>query len=339
MVSSEDITKHTVRILNEAFLKYFSKAQKETKHIILDRFFPEQRRVTSTMSGLQTSLGTYWEKLSIELASKNGFSVINNSELMRPSSVPANLSDLTNKVKREREDAGGELTGLKDELNILYPVKPVVTAGFKSMTKGKGADVILGKGGKIYLFDIKTVQVNANSGNSFNETLILWTAYYKYKFGIDAKNIYARLAFPYNSANELDDDAWWNNFGGRVSPLTKQDAFVGNEYWSFLTGNVNALTAIVKGFNQLANNTAFITLYNQAFECGNYDGLVRFSERVRLDKIQKKYSVELTLHESPMNLRKKFKWKHGEDGCEFKEKLNKLLNSESYTCPVCDNEL
>ncbi len=119
MLSDKDIRKVTLDLLQESFVKYFSTPQKETKHIILDRFFPPQRRIASTMSGLQTSLGTFWEKLSKKLAQKNGFEILENNVLEQPCSIPNKLSALIAQYKKEREDNGGELTDFKDKLNSL----------------------------------------------------------------------------------------------------------------------------------------------------------------------------------------------------------------------------
>jgi len=310
MISNDEIKRITREQLEESFYSYFSKAKKETKHIILDRFFPDERRTTSTMTGLQTSLGTFWEKLSLKLAIANGFAVIENKELKKPKNIPALLSVLINEVKKEREDNGGDLNNLKDKLDSLYPAGVAPNEDFEKITKGKGSDLILKKGSDIYLFDIKTVQVNANGGNSFNETLILWIAYYKYKYRVNAHDIHARLAFPYNSANELDDVAWWNDFQGRVSPLTPEDVYIGNQFWSFLTDNDSALSNIIDGFEDLSETPWFIELYKQAFTCNNQDDLKEFSQLVKLNKIKLMHSVELVSYNPPLNLQKKHAWKH-----------------------------
>ncbi len=172
----------------------------------------------------------------------------------------------------------------------------------------------------------------------FNETLILWAAYYKYKYGLDATKIHSMLVFPYNSANEQSDDTWWDDFSVRVSPLTLKDIFVGNQFWSFLTDNPNALNSIISGLDYLTANDEFINLYSQVYECEEHSDLVRFSETVKLSKIKNTLSVEIINHESPMNLRKKFSWKHNET-CEFRERLNKLLTSDNYICPTCKAQL
>jgi hypothetical protein len=143
------------------------------------------------------------------------------------------------------------------------------------------------------------------------------------------------LVFPYNSANELDDSAWWGDFGGRVSPLTRQDALVGNEYWSFITGNDNALNHIITGLDELANNNDFVELYSQVFNCQNQLELKSFSERVKLNSIQRKLNIELI---SPLSSRAILEWKH-DDNCHFIGRLNRLFNAVSYDCPTCGQQL
>lgn len=333
MVSDDVIKKTTENLLRKSFFNYFKAGQLETKHIIMDRLFPYERRITSTMSGFQTSLGTFWENLSLDLAQKNDLEIIDNSVLKMPEDIPKNLTRIIGDAKSKREINGGELDDFKERLNKEFPQAEPMQCDTKKMTKGKGSDLIVVKNGCHYIFDIKTVQVNANNGNTFNETIILWTAYYKYLKGLDAKKIKSMLVFPYSSSNEGDDSSWWAKFSGRISPLTEQDVFVGNEYWRFLTDNPDALNQIIAGIDNLKLDTQFMALYSQAFKVLNAAGLVEFSECVRLNHIQSKFSVELISPNQPWNLRTKFTWKH--DDCSFKERLNKLLEAESYCCPEC----
>lgn len=339
MINNQAITDITRELLEESFSNYFSKAKKETKHVVLDRLFPEQRRVSSVMSGLQTSLGTsFWEKLAIRLAKENHFTVLDNLKLTKPDTVPKDLSMAISEVKQKREDVGGELDEFKKKLNELYPLGHEHNVKYTKITKGKGADLILQKDEQTYLFDIKTVQVNANGGNSFNETLILWIAYYKYAFGIDAESINAMLVFPYNSSNELDDNGWWNDFGGRIAPLTKQDIMVGNQFWSFITDNTEAMNSIIKGINELTNNEEFISLYEQIFDCKDINQVKEFTDKVKLYKVSSKFNIELSNPPNPLNFRAKLEWKHN-NLCIFKERLSKLIKERDYNCPICKSSL
>ena len=69
------------------------------------------------------------------------------------------------------------------------------------------------------------------------KTIIVWLAYWKYKYRISANNINVKIIFPYNSSDENNDEGWWNKFGDRIKPFTKDEVLVGNQFWSFLTIN------------------------------------------------------------------------------------------------------
>lgn len=336
MISNELIKNTTKKLLEDAFYKYFIKAKKETKHIILDRLFPSQRRTSSTMSGLQTSLGSFWEVLAKDLAVQNSFEVLENSSMLRPESEPAALSSLIATVKTTRQNTGGGLTHFRNELNRLYSAAYTGTDNFIPMQKGKGSDVILKKNNSIYIFDTKTVQVNANNGNTFNETVMLWIAYYKYKYRINANNIDARIVFPYNSSNENDDTTWWTEYGQRISPLTQNEIYVGNDFWSFLTDNQNALQNIIDGIQEVADDNDFVNLYGEVFNCNNIEELKEFSIGIKVYQAEKIRDITLISTEN-ITGRHVLKWTHSD--CEFKSRISKLLENGIYICPGCGEEL
>lgn len=336
MISNTVIKSTTKKLLEEAFYKYFIKAKKETKHIILDRLFPSQRRTSSTMSGLQTSLGSFWEVLAKDLAVQNSFEVLENSSMLRPESEPAALSSLIATVKTTRQNTGGDLTHFRNELNRLYSAAYTGTDNFIPMQKGKGSDVILKKNNSIYIFDTKTVQVNANNGNTFNETVMLWVAYYKYKYRIDANNIDARIVFPYNSSNENNDSAWWTEYGQRISPLTPNEIYVGNDFWSFLTDNSGALQSIIAGIEEVANDSDFIALYGEVFNCNNMEELREFSIVIKVKQAEKIRNITLISTEN-ITRRHVLEWTH--TNCAFKSRIGKLLDDGIFVCPRCGTEL
>jgi hypothetical protein len=166
----------------------------------------------------------------------------------------------------------------------------------------------------------------------FNETVMLWIAYYKYKYRIDANQIDARIVFPYNSSNENNDSTWWTEYGQRISPLTQQDIHVGNDFWSFLTDNQNALQNIIAGIDEVASDTSFIALYGQVFNCVSIEELKQFSINVKIKKIEKTRNIALASTEN-ITARHTLKWNHG--NCEFKSKIGKLLEKGVFICPEC----
>jgi hypothetical protein len=319
MVGNSEIAKITIETLEVAFYDYFKKPKKETSHIILDRLFPDERRITSAMSGIQTSLGTsVWEKLAVKLAKLNGFTMISPNDLTQPKGL--------------REDnVIFDLNKFRKSLDKNFPDPPAGNdLTQKAMTKGKGADIILTRGKKTYIFDIKTVQVNAGNGNTYNESIIMWIAYWHYKNPGSSYDIDARIVFPYNSSDEKDDDGWWPEFGGRIKPLTRDDIMVGNQFWSFISGNPNALKHIVHGIDQICNDSVFIDLYSKVFECDTADKLKDFTKLVKVKQAEKLACCSLAPGQE-INMRKKLLWQTKIDGeiYKFNERINKLIEDGS----------
>lgn len=337
MISNEIIEEVTVRLLEDSFYNYFKKPKKETKHIILDRLFPEERRVSSAMSGLQTSLGSFWEKLSIELAKLNDFEVLSPSLLKRPRQTNAQLQQIIIEVKLARETSGGNLDNLRQRLNKAFQLGNQPDEVFLPMISGKGVDLIFRKNDKVHIFDVKTVQINAGFGNTSNENVILWSSYYKYQYGVDAENVFAKLIFPYNSSDENDDAGWWTEFGSRIAPLTKADIMVGNQYWSFLTDNPNALILISAAIDSLINKD-FSGFYRNVFECESQDDLNQFAIEAKVHRIKQKRNIDLDPQrpDQDINARRNISWVHG-NGCVFSARLNRLADDEApLQCPTCN---
>ncbi len=272
-------------------------------------------------------------------AEQNGFTVINNSSLLRPSTQPTEMTTLIGEVKTSRQDQGGSLAYLRSELDRLYTA-PNLNTDVIPMQKGKGADIILEKNGVHYIYDTKTVQVNADNGNTFNEKIILWICYYKYRYGIEAQNIQARIIFPYNSLDENDDQSWWGQFGGRILPLTADEVSVGNEFWQFMTGNPSALASIISGFEELRLNEEFILFYKQVFNCVNYEARRNFAFKVKVRRAEHIYNVRL-IEGQPENARIRLAWTHMIDGetCTFNARVGEFNDGATVECDRCGQML
>ena len=329
MISAEKIEELTIETTEEAFYNYFSKSKKKTSHILLDRLFPDERRITSAVAGLQTSLGTsLWEKLAHKLAVLNGFEVVDEKEKIQPKPHVPELNELINRIKEQREDGNlSNLNSFRRELDASFSnLGTRQSFAFTKMTKGKGIDLILRKSTKTYIFDIKTVQVNAGNGNTYNESILRWTAFWYYKFQGSAHDIHARLVFPYNSSDETDDDGWWSEFGGRIKPLTQDDIMVGNQFWSFITDNSNALFHITKAFDHLSLCDNFAKLYEKVFTCKTEDELNSFSTLVRVRRAEKLTNCSLAPNQE-IKMNRKLSWNVEKDGkvFQFNERINRLL--------------
>lgn len=337
MIRDERIQKITQEILEKAFYDYFQKAKKQTKHIVLDRLFPRERRITSTMAGLQTSLGSFWENLAKKLAVENSFQIVSNSDMVRPSSEPDELTKIIESTIHTRQTTRGTNLGeCKRRLNEQYNDQLQEDMDFIPMLDGKGCDIILKKNEKVYIFDLKTVQVNSGNGHTFNDTLIRWLAYYKFKYRINARNIHVGFVFPYNSTDENDDEQWWQEYGARISPLTNDDVYVGNDFWKLITDNQQALANIIAAIDELSNDEDFIELYRGVFDCVDENQLKQFIIRVKIKRAEKLKNISL-ITEGEINTRRKLRWRHEE--CIFSSTLGTILKNSSFVCPVCEQPL
>ncbi|MEO1286476.1 MAG: TdeIII family type II restriction endonuclease, partial [Chloroflexota bacterium] len=142
---------------------------KETtrEHVLLDRLFPVERRIRSIIGGLETSLGTkFWEKLARYVAKSSDFELREPNEFLKPISMPDNINKLIQDWRAKRLVPNSQIGTQKyvSELrNISQNVdKPNIE--FTSISGGDGIDLWLVKDGKEYIFDLKTVQVNAGNG-------------------------------------------------------------------------------------------------------------------------------------------------------------------------------
>lgn len=322
----------TIETVKDSFAKYFSKAKKETKHILLDRLFTNERRIASCIAGLQGSLGSFWEILAKKFLLANNYEIIENDQLLRPAVLPVELNNLIAQTKSHRENTGGGLESFKQGLNRIFRNENSPSrSNALPMLKGKGTDIIFKINSKVYICDVKTVQTNANGGNSYNESVILWTAYYKYfNQTVDANNVKACLVFPYNSSDEHDDSGLWREFGSRLKPLTRQDILIGNEFWSLVSNNANALSSIIGGFETISKDKGFINFYKKVFKCKDQSQLTEFANQVRLREILARYNI------SPKNSgQTQTLWQHIGKDCEFKSTIKKLFDGKVAICPIC----
>jgi hypothetical protein len=238
----------------EAFYKYFStRTDVTTSHILLSVLFPEESSIRSVMGGLETSLGTrLWENLARLIAEKNGFQILNpKTELVRPASLPREITNFIAKWKERRETESPSPT-MEQFKVALAPIinKLDIPTKFQTLNKGSGADIFLRKGDQEWAFDIKTVQINAGSGPKFNGTLMEWIAYRALAKERGSKMLQAHIVIPYDPTG----GNWWHAFSGRISPLDAVDVYVAERFWDFIGGTTGVLDAVRSGFTELNTN-------------------------------------------------------------------------------------
>ena len=79
--------------------------------------------------------------------------------------------------------------------------------------------------------------------------------------------------------------SWWDEFGDRVSPCSNADLLIGNNFWSFVSGNNEALSYMVKAFNYISEDSLFIDLYRKSFSLKNENEIKQFKTKLKLSRI------------------------------------------------------
>jgi len=330
-VSDADISKITIQTVKSSFFSYFAcREQPDTKHILLSKLFPDESAIRSAIGGLETSLGTtLWERIATQIALANGFTVLNpKTDFLQPKKMPTVITNLIAKYKddREVEDADIPMSVYIKELydGITALKTNELPTTFKTLTKGSGVDIFLSKGNQEYVFDIKTVQINAGSGTKFNETLMKWLAFRRLHLKHLNQNydLHAHIVIPYDPHVNSD---WWTEFGDRAYPLDKDDVLLGNKFWDLLSGRSNTLEVITKAFETLAKDN-FQSFY---VEFLHSSGII---QSLKLLKDIGKISLLDT--KNPETLTTKCKWKCSKCGESFEKSIQATVKGKK--CPKCD---
>jgi len=255
----------SARVLKDALFRYFYKNKlPNTKQFPLDSLFETERRTSSVLHGLATSLGTgLWQKLAEQIAGKFGGFIVVTPPLLEQ---PADLQEAEKIIqpwlaKRNAKGASIELTEYIAELKHAFPNPSTSTQTFQPLEKSLGVDLLLSKGGAEWAIESKTVQINAGGGREFNEKLMRWYAYRCLQRGAKHK-FTAYLAIPYNPYSK----DWFSEQAGRIHPLTKRDVLVEGDYWDFLCDAKGTWPKIQCGFNQVAQSESLISLYRETFQ-------------------------------------------------------------------------
>lgn len=162
--------------IESSITNFFEGKKVEVTHI-LDKIFPQERKIRSLIGGLETSLGTtVWEPITKVLAANNGFEVLDNKKFMMPAEIPDEILNSLSHWEEKRKNRDNEVTladyvlSLKNKI-IELDIK-TENMNLKKITAGKGIDLWLRKDNIEYIFDIKTNQINQNGGLSLNRNLM-----------------------------------------------------------------------------------------------------------------------------------------------------------------------
>lgn len=241
---------------------FFSGKEVKTTHM-LDHIFPRERKIRSLIGGLETSMGTrVWEPLAKSFAASNEYIVVDeaifNNEVPKiPTELIRFIADWEN-IKLSNPAVA--LSLFWQEVNEFVDANIDREAlEFSSIPKGQGVDVILVKNDTYYFFDLKTTQLNAGGGPKFLRNILCW---YSYGALLGIKNMKCFLAFPFDPHKGL----FWKRESGKVSPLIpKQEAFVADEFWDFLTG-IEGTTEIIESTFKKLGNEGFGTQFSHHFD-------------------------------------------------------------------------
>ena len=264
----DDLEALSKKVIINAITEYLdNKGEPKTSHVILDRVFPIERRIRSIIGGLETSMGIkLWEKLAKEIAKSSGFTIMDEKKFKKPEKIPANISSFISAQKEKREGGIGkdyDYQKFLKTLNDICKKAPQKNMKFVKTSSGDGIDLWLFKDDIHYIFDVKTVQINAGGGNNFANKVMHWYAYFMLQF-TDAK-VQAAIAFPYSPYSPHDVDSWWKGNGNRAQPLIKScDALVQDEFWDLLSGEKNTWQRILSAIEDI-DSTEFTKKYSKLF--------------------------------------------------------------------------
>lgn len=221
----------------------------KAKFQVLDLIIPKERKIRSIVGGLETSLGsTLWEPLAKELATSNGFEVI-DADLKAPMIMPASLQNVLSNILEDRKGQQPSYNGESSHEAIKDACQRFIDSPITEFTKaptGYGVDIWLRRDGQNYFFDTKTVQPNVGTLARCMEQVLNWYAYFYARYPKESAE--GRIVFPYNPHN---GDFWLHaiNRGRPLDPLS--EAQVADDFWDFCSGDTNTTSAIFNSFKEI----------------------------------------------------------------------------------------
>lgn len=252
-LKKKEIQAVTKKLLIDSFNSWSNNKIKkgiDTEHLILDTISPKERFTATIIQSLQTSLGSFWENLIIDLAKKNSFTIFDNKDFYKPDTN--DLNSIIDKWRTIREDKKN--ISLKDYIqelrdNIKLHIKKYSKIKKIKVNKGDGVDVWMKKNDINYLLEVKSPQINAGQGKEFSHKLMKF--YHHHLFWNYNSKIKALVIFPYNPYSI----AYEKKQAGRLTPLLiNEDFLVQERVWELVTGNKKAFKYINDIFNEFKKN-------------------------------------------------------------------------------------
>ena len=256
-----NVKNKTKEIVIEQIEKYLSNKEFPDTKSPLGIIFPKERIVHSIMQGLMTSFGTNgWEKLAEGLAIDNGFVVKDKNKFNENvPSLPDNIDKIVHDFDKNRLKVKNNISGLQELLREHLIKNNYTNLQNEKIPKGEGVDLWIEKNNIEYMYDFKTVQVNAGTGPKLSRNFCKWHAYRL----LQDKNVKLITAcvFPYDPHG----GKFWEKEGGKISPLINgKDALLGDEFWSFITGQKKSINEIWSAFTEV-RKSKILDKYSEKF--------------------------------------------------------------------------
>ncbi len=361
MIEDETISKISKRAVILSVMNNLctTKSENISPHFFVDIYNKDFNQTSFMLTSIRTTLGTFWEVIAEEFAKRNGYEVLNAKSFKPSKKLLEEAEDEMQKLTDQRlEGKESPILDYCKKLDKIYKHKPIDDATV-NWAGGEGVDLYLKKEDNYWIFDVKTVQVNASNGIKYDRQLIKWLTHKKNQLGntVSAKKINVGYIFPYNSkagGDRTSHEEWMEDQGSKAKPMTDKEIYAGNKFWSFITENPNALSKIFEGIeNALGDGSIVGKHLDKYFVSGVMapEELDRLAKEATIDFARYLFDVSFDSEDENSTY-----WTHenGEHKCTFPRSINTIWknadgadgrtgldrNLKGFTkCPKCKNKI
>ena len=245
-ISSQSVHDITLVLARNSLDSWFKKYRPRKTYNHFDIFFPKERHIHSVIQSGLTSFGTFWEKLSFELAKANGFKVMSKEEFNKDVPViPKSLLTFRQKIRQQIESNRIDIKSGIEELRNFIITEQIKPGDRTKVEAGKGVDFWFKKDNFEFIGDIKSPQENIGNAKKLVEHILIWSSHRL--LDCPNVNIDAVIAFPYNPFKNIED--YMSNQGKKLHPLVLgEDFLIADQFWDKVSGVSGSSTQI---FNAL----------------------------------------------------------------------------------------
>jgi hypothetical protein len=308
-----------------------SKSDKVSPHFFIDRYKPTITKLSFMLTSIRTSLGSFWEVIAEEFAKENGYEVFKQNTFQESKLLGKAETEMNKFIDERLHKKVRPISDFCTKLDRIYEQRKA-NPKTKKWVGGAGADLYFKKDGKIWIFDVKTVQINAGGGNKFDRQLINWLVHQKHQVGntMEAKDITVGYIFPYNSkagGDETSHEEWMSDQGHKAKPMTNAEIYAGNKFWEMITENPKALRMIFEGIESVLKDNIVKKHLDEAMKEENWTKEQHVSFSVSVTKDFVKYLFDVDFDRMEKNIAY---WSHvnGSKKCTFQKSINSICNTK-----------